>query len=352
MSSFSTTLTSAATYIAADPSFPRQIVNVAGGVVYHKNASDVDSGDTELAKLGTVQITEGKYFISATKSEIVVRELKVVNVEDLTTVGDVTVGDDLTVAGLATIAETLVVSGKLTAKVELEVKKALKVIEVSTLEGAITAGSTLKVAGKLTAEVELEVEKALKVVEAATLESTLAVTGVTTPTGGVASAKGSLPGVYAGGWTPIAATSGTDTAFAEKKLFVTSLWLPANKTITGIGILVGSVGGTDKAIVGLFDSAGKVLAESATAEEGTVVGTKETMQEFAFGEAYAAVGPGLYFIGITANGGTAKLRTIIPNVAGKNIFAAELELAEKNVLAEIAAPSTFTGSKGPIGFIY
>ena len=177
----------------------------------------------------------------------------------------------------------------------------------------------------------------------------LTVAGTATLTGGMV-AEG--PGVWAGGYAPVTAETGTDTALAEKKLFVTSLYLPYNKKLKGIGYPLGAGGGTTRVIAALFSHTGAVLAHSTTTSEGTVGGTEKTIQSLAFTSEYAAVGPGKYFIGITGNGATTHIRTIPTNTAGENIQAAELSLAEKNVLASITPPTTFTGAKGVVAFVY
>lgn len=164
--------------------------------------------------------------------------------------------------------------------------------------------------------------------------------------------SGGAPGFYAGNWVPNTATSGTDTTPAEKKLFVTSVFVPTYKVIKGIGFLVGSVGGTNKAVAGLFSSTGAVLAKSSETTEGTVVGTAAEIQELTLSTEYAANGPGLYYVGITMNGNTARLRTIPVNTAGSNVYTTEATLATKNVLAAITAPTTFTGDKGPVAWVF
>lgn len=191
----------------------------------------------------------------------------------------------------------------------------------------------------------------LAVADDVTIGDTLKVTGITTPTGGIA-APSAIPGAYAGGWHPAAATSGTDTTPAEKKLFVTSLFLPVNKTVKGIGFLVGSVGGTNKAVAGLFDSAGTLLGHTSETTEGTLVGTAAEMQEIDLTATYAAKGPAVYFIGVTMNGNTARLRTIPKNTAGANVLSKEITIAAKNVLANITAPTAFEADKGMIGWVY
>jgi hypothetical protein len=161
-----------------------------------------------------------------------------------------------------------------------------------------------------------------------------------------------IPGFFGGLWNPVAATSGTDTTPAEKKLFVTSLFLPVSKKITGIGYLVGSVGGTNKVVAGIWNAAGTLLAASSETTEGATVGTAAEIQELALVTPYQATGPQAYFIGLTMNGNTARLRTIPKNTAGNNVFGAELSLAEKNKLAAITPPTSFTADKAPVTWVY
>lgn len=161
---FSTTFTSAPTYIAADPKSPKEILNVAGGTIYYKITDDVDAEDTAVTKGSSAQITAGSYFISASKSEVVVRELTVTNAEDINAVDDLTVGDDLTVSGKATVAEslevgtTLVVKEGLTAKKAATIEEGLTVKKAATIEEGLTVKKTAVVEEKLTAKGEVEID--------------------------------------------------------------------------------------------------------------------------------------------------------------------------------------------------
>jgi len=184
-----------------------------------------------------------------------------------------------------------------------------------------------------------------------TIADTLKVTGVTTATGGIASAT-AVPGFYAGQWHPVAATSGTDTTPAEKKLFVTSIFIPCNKKIKGIGFLVGSVGGTNKVVAGIWSAAGKLLGHTSETTEGTLAGTAAEIQQIDLTAEYSAVGPAVYFIGLTMNGNTARLRSIPKNTAGANVFSEEITITAKNTLADITAPTAFTADKGPVSWVY
>ncbi len=151
-------------------------------------------------------------------------------------------------------------------------------------------------------------------------------------------------------WQAIAATSGTDTTPASGTQFVTSIWLPANKTLTGVGYLIGSVGGTDRAYAVLYSASGAVLANSTLASNGTVVGTAANVQTLAFTSTYAAKGPAMYYVGLSMNGNTARLRTV-PAHTQAGLYAGQVAQTHATVAA-ITPPTTFTADKGPILFVY
>jgi hypothetical protein len=161
-----------------------------------------------------------------------------------------------------------------------------------------------------------------------------------------------VPGFFVGNWNPNTAESGTDTTPAEKKLFTGSLFLPVNKKIKGIGYLVGSVGGTNKVVAGLFDSTGTLLAHTSETTEGATVGTAKEVQELELTTPYSALGPGLYYVGITMNGGTARIRTIPSNTIGSNVYSKEITISAKNTLANITAPTAVEQGKAPVAWVY
>lgn len=227
-----------------------------------------------------------------------------------------------------------------------------------TSEGVTTSDTEIAVGSSVTTEAPIWVisESQSRVivehltglfVQDVTIKDMLTVGGTTTTTTPTA-----VPGFYAGQWNPVAATSGTDTTPAEKKLFVTSLFLPVNKTIKGIGYLVGSVGGTNKVVAGLWSAAGEILAHSSETTEGATVGTAAEKQELDLTAEYKATGPAVYFIGVTMNGNTARLRSIPKNTAGANTFSEEITITTKNVLAKITAPTAFTADRGPVAWVY
>src|SRR5690606_7760259 len=119
---------------------------------------------------------------------------------------------------------------------------------------------------------------------------------------------------------------------------------------TGVSYLVGSVGGTDRAYAVLYDANGAVLANSTLASNGTVVGTAAQVQALAFTSTYACKGPAMYYVGISMNGNTARLRTV-PAHCQAGLFAGSVSQTHATVAA-ITEPTTFTADKAPIVFLY
>lgn len=181
---------------------------------------------------------------------------------------------------------------------------------------------------------------------AVTMASTLGVTGATTLTGGIAPTSAPT-GIC--NWPNVAATSGTDTTPANGTQFVTAIYVPVNKTITNINYLIGSVGGTDRVYGVLYSSSGAVLANTSLSSGGAVVGTAANIQTLALTSTYAAVGPRLFFVGISMNGNTARLRTV-PAHCQQGLFCGQVSQSHGTVAA-ITPPSTFTADKGPVVFL-
>lgn len=150
---------------------------------------------------------------------------------------------------------------------------------------------------------------------------------------------------YLTGGAPATTTTGTDTTGIANQIWAGELRVFANTLITGISYLIGSVGGTDKAIAILFDASGNVLANSAVA--GTTVGTTATMQRLALVTAFQAP-PGLYYVGIQTNGTTAKIRTQAFGDHNAGVVTGQTF----GTPAAITPPSTFTASSGPIAMTY
>ena len=150
-------------------------------------------------------------------------------------------------------------------------------------------------------------------------------------------------------WPNVAATSGTDTTPANGTQFVTSIFVPVNKTITNINYLIGSVGGTDKVYGVLYSSTGTVLANTDLTGGGATVGTAANIQTLALTATYAAKGPALFYVGISMNGTTARLRTV-PAHTQQGLVGNTVSQTHGSVAA-ITPPATFTADKAPVVFL-
>lgn len=129
--------------------------------------------------------------------------------------------------------------------------------------------------------------------------------------------------------------------------YYSSIQIGQPAVLTGIQVLIGSVGGTDSWIVELHNSAGTLLATSATA--GTLAGTASTWQQIPFTATYNLTTPGTYFIALQSNGTTAHPSTLNsatnPTLTGSatGVFGTG---------ASITPPTTYTANLGPMAYVY
>ena len=169
------------------------------------------------------------------------------------------------------------------------------------------------------------------------------------PSGGVLPYGSSFPWMWALDYVPNTTTTGTSTNGVTAQQFVDAIRVPYTVTLTGISYLIGTVGGTDKAIVALYDSSGNLLANSTTTGSGTTVGTAATMQALAFTSQYVAKGPALYYASVQLSGATACVRTIPIGVG----FTSATNTATTNApMAAITVPTSFTANAGVICSLY
>lgn len=148
-------------------------------------------------------------------------------------------------------------------------------------------------------------------------------------------------------WPVTAATSGTDTACTNGTAYYVSVFVPGNCLITSVGYLIGSVGGTDKAIASIYDSGGTLLANSAAA--GATVGTAANTQLLDLTTPLNYIGgPGTILVALTFNGTTAKFRSI-PAFCSNGVWAGSATQTFGTVTSSITVSTTlFTADKGPV----
>lgn len=156
--------------------------------------------------------------------------------------------------------------------------------------------------------------------------------------------------IWSVGGAVVLATSGTDVAPTDGPRQWVELQIPYNVTLTGIGYLIGSVGGTDSVVVELFDSAGTLVARSIANDTApaVLVATLAEFQQVAFSSTYNAVA-GTYYMAISMDGTTARFRAYpIPNSG----FVANTAAGTFKTAASITPTTTFVVAEGPISFVY
>lgn len=121
------------------------------------------------------------------------------------------------------------------------------------------------------------------------------------------------------------------------------------RLITGINVLVGTTGGTDTWCVGLYNSAGVLVASSALA--GATAGTAGTWQQFAFTAPYAAA-PGVYLIAVQSNGTTAHPAMFNFPAPSNTTTAPVLTGSQTGTFGTLAnigtVSTTYTANLGPV----
>ncbi len=150
---------------------------------------------------------------------------------------------------------------------------------------------------------------------------------------------------------PLLATAGNDNACTNGDIYWVPVYFAGPTVVAGVQYLIGSVGGTDKAIVALYNSSGVLLGNSALA--GTTVGTAANVQPLDFVSPVAIPGAGRYFIAIQFNGTTAKFRThTLPTLKASAACATGSVAGTFGTLAAITPGTTYTVNKGPIASTY
>lgn len=155
--------------------------------------------------------------------------------------------------------------------------------------------------------------------------------------------RGAITVFHTGEVGPTTTTTGTDTTPVVTETYAARVFIPVNGTITGASLLNGSaVAGNVTAI--LYDGAGVPVAKSATtAQSGTAA-----YQDFAFATPYAAVGPGLYFLGFQFDSTSARFRT---HILGR--FTAFKKTGETyGTATALTSPNSFTTGVGAIASTY
>lgn len=151
------------------------------------------------------------------------------------------------------------------------------------------------------------------------------------------------------GGTAYTSLNSTGTTLANTTLYCTEVNLPANKLLTGIGVLAGTTVGTDNWLAILYDSAGNAIANSALT--GAVTASASTYQLRAFTSKYYAVGPAQYFACFQTNGTTDTARMIVTGTQDAILTKGQTG-GTFGTVAALTVPTTFTTAVGPYVLLY
>lgn len=168
-------------------------------------------------------------------------------------------------------------------------------------------------------------------------------------TGNLANTKFRVLAPDTGGTAYLSIDTNGETLSATS-MYCTEIDLPANKLLTGLGVLNGTTVGTNNHLVVLYDASGKLLANSATA--GVLAASASTYQNIAFTSTYFAVGPAQYFGCIQLNGTTATVRMIVAGTQDTYLTGAITGQTFGTIPATITAPASFTTIVGPYLYAY
>lgn len=142
--------------------------------------------------------------------------------------------------------------------------------------------------------------------------------------------------------------NGLDKTMVSGTRYYVNYTVGTPQTFTGVGVRLGTAGGTDNWIVELHGPTGLLLATSATA--GTLAGTAATWQQIPFTVVYTVLTPGTYYIALQGNGTTAKFDSVnAPALTGVVTGSATGSFGTG---ASITPPTTYTANLGPKVILY
>lgn len=174
----------------------------------------------------------------------------------------------------------------------------------------------------------------------------------TVGTGGLTAAMAAITGNnvnWALGGSPASGSHGNNTTMVAGTTYWVQGFVEANQTLTGISVLVGGTGGTDKWIVALYDYQGNLLANSALT--GTnVSATANTQQSIAFTATYNAIGPAYVFMALQSNGTTAKFQSY--TTPGAAYVASSATGSFGTLPSPLTPGSSYTNATGPVCSTY
>ena len=143
---------------------------------------------------------------------------------------------------------------------------------------------------------------------------------------------------------------GTSTATTNTSMYCSQIYLPANKTLTGLEILNGTATANGHRNVILYDAAGYLLANSGST---TTSGTASQYQQFAFTAKYFAVGPAWY-VGCSQSQSSSDTLNLMATADGNAGFLTQIYTGQTygTVPSTIVPPTAYTTLQGPYFAFY
>lgn len=142
--------------------------------------------------------------------------------------------------------------------------------------------------------------------------------------------------------------TGADVVHVNGSLYEAEIFIPRNMILTGIGLLNGTLVGTNSLIVALYNNIGILVANSALA--GVASAGANSFQQIPFTAAYTAFGPGSYYIAIQSNGGVDTIRCIAANTFID--CDCQIDAGVFGTLPNISPPASFAANTGPFAYVY
>ena len=356
--------------IGATPSEQKRVTLASGSALYYSATSDTDANDTQISAGTPVVFTATQWLNSAGTTRVLIQDVEAPTQQDLTITDDLVVGDDVTVTddldADAITGTSLSVDGAAGVVASADGGKNTLHLSSDAANVGITIGSTNPVELFRTGADALTITDATTVTggvtstgtlvasNAATVGTTLGVTGIITATGGIGAAatKARALGIRSADWEAVSTLSatGTDAAAADgTTVYLVSVFVPVNCTVTGIATLHGTNITTDKVVNYLFNAAGTKVGQTAAA--GTAPTPADTFQEIDLETPTAITGPAVYFIGRQHNGTTITFQSI-PADKGHEPLAGSVAGTGFGTETTVVPPTTFTADKGPFAYLY
>lgn len=146
---------------------------------------------------------------------------------------------------------------------------------------------------------------------------------------------------------------GTNTTDINGQVWVTSVFVPTNKTITKLGVLQGGTATTDSVVMGIYNSLGQLIGNTAVA--GTALSGANTFLEAALtnpaGGSLLLTGESIYFLSVQGNGTAAGAIRTVATATYIDIYS-NVVAGTFGTLPNLTPPTTFTAGQAPIMTVF